>query len=160
MSTTWQKIRTFLFGEQEETTTARMEADRRAHRKECTVLVIDDDPAFLQVLRPVLQEEGYNVLTSTSGPKGLNMLRYGAGNISVVLLDFAMPSLDGAETLRFVRQLNPGTKVIAVTGMEEKTLPQEYRDGVDAFLQKPFPMADLTGMINRMLEQKPAPPAA
>jgi CheY-like chemotaxis protein len=87
------------------------------------------------------------------------MLRYGAGNISVVLLDFSMPTLDGAETLRFVRQLNAATKVIAVTGLEEKTLPQEFREGVDAFLQKPFPMGDLTALISRMLEPKSNPPA-
>jgi CheY-like chemotaxis protein len=159
MSTMWQNLRTLLFGEPAEEKQAKAQADQRARRQESTILVIDDDPAFLQVLRPVLQEEGYNVLTSSSGPKGLNMLRYGAGNISVVLLDFSMPTLDGAETLRFVRQLNAATKVIAVTGLEEKTLPQEFREGVDAFLQKPFPMGDLTALISRMLEPKSNPPA-
>ena len=70
-----------------------------------------------------------------------------------------MPTVDGAETLRFVRQLNPNVKVVAVTGMELDLLPEAFRVGVDAFLHKPFEMKQLIETVNRLLAE-PHPPAA
>lgn len=152
-------IRDFLFGKREEASAEEAKAAERASRKSCTVLVIDDDQAFLHILRPVLQEEGYNVLTTSSGTKGLNMLRYAPKDIKVVLLDYAMPTFDGAETLRFVRQLTPNAKVVAMTGMDLNLLPEGFRSGTDAFLHKPFQMKELLETIQRMLETPAAPSA-
>ena len=117
----------------------------------CTVLAIDDDPSFLCILRPVLREEGFDVLTSTSGAKGLDMLRYGARDIRVVLLDYNMPQLNGAETLEHLRRLRPQVKVLAVTGVDAQLLPPSFREGVDKFLQKPFRSKELVDTINLLL---------
>ena len=158
MSGLWNSF----FGKRNEPSAQDQQAAQREARKSCTVLVIDDDQAFLHILRPVLQEEGFTVLTSSSGTKGLNMLRYAPRDIKVVLLDYSMPTFDGAETLRFVRQLSPKAKVVAVTGMELELLPESFRDGVDAFLHKPFQTSRLIETINRMLEEPnpPAPPSS
>jgi len=151
------KLTDFLFGKRVPEAQEQQQ-QAKAARKECTVLVIDDDQAFLHVLRPILAEEGYNVLTSSSGTKGLNMLRYAPKDVKLVLLDYSMPTFDGAETLRFVRQLGPHAKVIAVTGMDLNLLPESFREGVEAFLHKPFQMKELLDTMDRLL--KPAPPAA
>ena len=119
---------------------------------ECTVLAIDDDPAFVQILRTVLREEGFNVLTSTSGPKGLDMLRYAPRDIRVVLLDYNMPQLNGAETLRYLRELSPNVRVIAVTGVDINLLPESFRDGVDRFMRKPFQTRDLIDAIRSVID--------
>ena len=148
-----------LFGKHEEEPVTKAQAEVEA-RKACTVLVIDDDQAFLHVLRPVLQEEGYTVLTSSSGTKGLNMLRYAPKDIRIVLLDYSMPTFDGAETLRFVRQLSPAAKVIAVTGMDLNVLPESFREGVDAFMHKPFQMKELLATMDKLLKATAPPPAA
>ena len=155
-----------LFGKREDEATNTQAEAEAAARKACTVLVIDDDQAFLHVLRPVLQEEGYTVLTSSSGTKGLNMLRYAPKDIKIVLLDYSMPSFDGAETLSFVRKLSPSAKVIAVTGMELDVLPESFRVGVDAFMHKPFQMKELLATMDQLLKAAapatppPAKPAA
>src|SRR5947208_347823 len=95
----------------------------------CTVLAIDDDPTILNILRPVLREEGFNVLASTSGPKGLDMIRYAGRDIRIVLLDYNMPQLNGAETLQYLRRLSPDAKIIALTGVNITLLPENFREG-------------------------------
>ena len=122
----------------------------------CTILIIDDDSEFLQLMRAALKDEGYNVLSASSGPKGLDMLRYAPSPVRVVLLDFDMPKLNGAETLNFLRRLNPHSKVVAVTGMSPNFLPGDFRDGVDHTIYKPFQMADLVALIHRMVLTYPA----
>src|SRR5260221_12757755 len=79
-------------------------SDSGAERK-CTILVIDDSPMLLQTVKPLLVKRGFNVLSTSSAPKGLDMLRYAAGDIGIVVLDYGMPKLNGDETLKFVRQL-------------------------------------------------------
>src|SRR5882672_9286868 len=93
--------------------------------KKTTVLVIDDDPSFLDTMRAVLCNEGYNVLTSTTGAKGLDMVRYAPRDIGAVLLDFNMPWFNGAETLQFRRKLTPNAKVLAVSGVRADELPTD-----------------------------------
>jgi CheY-like chemotaxis protein len=123
--------------------------------EQCTILVIDDDSQYLQIVRTALREAGYNVLASTSGPKGLDMLRYAPSAVRVVLLDYDMPKLNGAETLTYLRRLNPHAKIIAVTGMDPNFLPAEFREGVEHTIYKPFRMEELISLIERMAEAYP-----
>src|SRR5580704_5026159 len=77
-----------------------------------TVLIIDDDPAVLLTVKTLLVKRGFNVLSSSSSPKGLDLLRYAARDIRIVVLDYSMPKLNGEETLKFIKQLSPNAKVI------------------------------------------------
>jgi CheY-like chemotaxis protein len=117
-----------------------------------TILIIDDDPSFLDSMRTVLSSEGYNVLASTTGPKGLDMVRYARGDVGAILLDFNMPRFNGAETLPFLRKLSPNAKVVAVSGVSSKELPAEFRDGVERLLPKPFSNADLLKALEEILD--------
>jgi CheY-like chemotaxis protein len=123
----------------------------------CTILAIDDDPAVLLTVKTLLVKRGFNVLSSTSSPKGLDLLRYAARDIRIVVLDYSMPKLNGDETLKFVRHLNPNAKVIGLTAMKIEELPKAYLEGVDKLLTKPVIAADLIGAIDGFLNQgKPA----
>ncbi len=119
-----------------------------------TVLIIDDDTSFLDAMRSLLDNAGYNVLTSSTGPKGLDMLRYAPRDIGAVLLDFNMPRFNGTETLQFLRKLSPQVKVLAVSGVNVKELPAEFRDGVERFVPKPFSNDDLLKTLDEVLQQK------
>jgi CheY-like chemotaxis protein len=118
---------------------------------EHTVLVVDDDAAFVHLVSSVLRKHGFNVLSASSGAKGLNMIACGPGDIRVVLLDYSMPQLDGEETLNFVRQLSPNAKVIGVTAVKLDSVPKAYRDGVDKLLTKPVIAAELIGAVHEVL---------
>ena len=119
------------------------------------VLVIDDDTDFLGATRSLLQSAGYDVLTSSTGPKGLDMLRYAPRDIGAVVLDFNMPRFNGAETLQFLRKLCPQVKVLAVSGVSAKELPAEFREGVERFVPKPFSSGDLLKTIEQLLQESP-----
>ena len=117
-----------------------------------TILVIDDDPTFLESIRLLLREAGYNVLTSITGPKGLDMLRYAPRDVSLVLLDYNMPRFNGAETLEFLRKLNPTLKVVAVSGFRVTELPEDFHRGVKRFVSKPFNNDELLKTVEEVLE--------
>jgi two-component system cell cycle sensor histidine kinase/response regulator CckA len=121
-----------------------------------TVLIIDDDPSYLDTMRALLSSEGYNVLTSSTGPKGLDMVRYAPRDIGAVLLDFNMPRFNGAETLQFLRKLCPDVKVLAISGMNLNQLPPDFRAGVNRFIPKPFSNADLLKTIEEVIEGESA----
>src|ERR1700722_15704577 len=117
-----------------------------------TVLVIDDDPTFLEAIRLMLCEAGYNVLASSTGPKGLDMVRYAPKDVRLVLLDYNMPRFNGAETLEFLRKLNPALKVVAVSGFRVAELPESFHRGVERFVSKPFNNEEFLKTVKEVLE--------
>jgi CheY-like chemotaxis protein len=117
-----------------------------------TILVIDDDPNFLEAIKLLLREAGYNVLTSATGPKGLDMVRYAPKDVRLVLLDYNMPRFNGAETLEFLRKLNPTLKVVAVSGFRVTDLPENFHRGVERFVSKPFNNDELLKTVEEVLE--------
>lgn len=126
---------------------------KQAAAANCTILAIDDDPAFLESMRWLLRDAGYTVLTSSSGAKGLDMLRYAARDIRAVLLDYNMPKFNGEETLLHVRKLSPQAKVIALTGQDIDRLPESFRTGVDKFIQKPCRSGALVESLSELLQE-------
>ena len=132
---------------------AKAETDESARG---TVLVIDDDASIHDVMRPLLCAEGFTVLTAVSGAKGLDMLRYCQRDVRLVVLDYNMPRFNGADTLAFLRKLNPHVKVIAVTGVDRNLLPEVFREGVDKVLPKPYSTGQLIDTINALLGGAPA----
>jgi len=122
-----------------------------------TILIIDDEPNFLSMEATLLRSYGFNVLSASSGVKGLNMMRYAPQDIHVVLLDYSMPEFDGAQTLEHLRQLSPHTKVIAVTGASPDDIPKSFRTGADFFVQKPFQSQELLAAIKVALTPSSTP---
>jgi CheY-like chemotaxis protein len=143
----------FFTGEDNEPENEQQQQEQAARhaRQQHTVLVIDDDPAFLDGVRSLLRNAGFNVLHSTSGPKGLNMLRYAPRDIHLVLLDYNMPGFNGAETLAYVRKLGAKVHVIAMTGFAPERLPESFRNGVDHFIHKPFTGEELVSTVDQMI---------
>ncbi len=146
-----------LFGngsgtQQEEGRPRRARQDDQPEHKG-TVLIIDDDATFLETMRLVLSEAGYNVLTSSTGPKGLDMVRYAGRDVRVVLLDYNMPRFNGAETLEFLRKLNSKLKVIAVSGYRVTELPESFHTGVNRLLSKPFNNDSLLKTVEEVIDE-------
>ena len=120
-------------------------------RPKPTVLVIDDDANFLQMMRTLLGRAGYGVLTSNTGPNGLDMLRYAPRDVAVVVLDFKMPQYDGAETLKHLRKLKCQVKVIGISGITVNQIPESFQDGVERLFVKPFDPGELLQTIESLL---------
>ena len=125
-----------------------------------TVLVIDDDKEFLETVRELLLGAGFRVLTCTSGAKGLDMMRNCQDDLPVMLLDYAMPRLDGAETLQYARRLNTRIKVIGIIDVDIDSVPISFREGVQGFVTKPVSGTNLIEIIHALLQDGFAPPTS
>jgi CheY-like chemotaxis protein len=124
-------------------------------RNEFTILIVDDDASFLHLASSVLRKHGFTVLNASSGVKGLNMLTYSPADIRLVLLDYTMPHLNGDETLKHLRKLNPSIKVVAVTSSDPNLVAASFRDGVDKFLKKPLDATELIATIDSLVGCQP-----
>jgi DNA-binding NtrC family response regulator len=78
------------------------------------LLFVDDEPGVLNALKRVFRQETYEVLTATSGEQGLLILAEATTHL--VISDFRMPGINGAEFLRTVRDRSPDTIRIMLTG--------------------------------------------
>ena len=100
------------------------------------LLVVDDEPQILQVVAGVLQDEGFEVLTAPDGETALRMV---AGTPpDLVLLDIALPGLDGLEVLNELRRQYPFLPVIMISayGSVENAV-KATRLGAYDFIEKP-----------------------
>ncbi len=103
------------------------------------ILVVDDEAPILEVARKTLEGNGYKVLTARDGIEALALYAEHKKEIEAVLMDMMMPYLDGAATIRALRKLNPGIKIIASSGLSANDKGVEAaNEGVKIFLMKPY----------------------
>jgi len=104
-----------------------------------TVAVVDDDPMMLDVLSRILQRENFDLLMASGGPEIIHKLGEHAGNIDLLVTDYAMPDMQGRELAELVRQRFPAVKVLYQTGFSDMLFENrmELEEGA-AFLEKPF----------------------
>lgn len=119
------------------------------------MLVVDDDPAVRGVLERLLESEGMRVATSGDGSSALSAVAELSPDL--VLLDVAMPKLDGFEVLRRLKS-DPATRllpVILLTGLDaRKDRIRGIEAGADDFIPKPFDRAELLARVRSLLRMK------
>jgi CheY-like chemotaxis protein len=117
-----------------------------------TVLVVDDDPEVRESLSELLDQKGYQVLQAENGREALDALKNGTRAPSIVVLDLAMPVLDGHEFLRH-RAVDPVLRHIPVVVVSANPAPIQPLDGIEAYMQKPIEPDHLLEIIRRACEQ-------
>ena len=101
-----------------------------------TVLVVDDNRQFCENMKDLLELQGYAAVTAYSGPGAVEFVRRTPPD--VVLLDIAMPEMDGVTTFRQIRQITPSVPVVLLTGFsEEQRAGEAIQEGAFCLLQKP-----------------------
>ncbi len=115
--------------------------------------VIDDEPVIHDVLTQLLTSEGYEVEISASGEEALE--KFPSHSFDVILLDLLMPGLDGIETLRRIKRLDPLAAVIIITayGSVESAISAMKIGALD-YVQKPFKHDDLLLAVEKAVERK------
>ncbi len=114
-----------------------------------TILVVDDERIILDTASELLQHMGYNVATAASGHAAIDVLHEDeAEDVSLVLLDFTMPGMDGLETLKAMREIRPRIKVVVSSGYaKDEIMPRFIEMGVSGFLHKPYSLAKLADIL-------------
>jgi DNA-binding response OmpR family regulator len=116
-----------------------------------TVLVVDDEPNLVELVRGYLEREGYVVLTAADGPTALDVVR--ARRPELVVLDLMLPGLDGIEVCRQLRQYSDAYVVMLTAKAEEIDKIVGLSVGADDYLTKPFSPRELVARIKAMLRR-------
>lgn len=119
----------------------------------CKVLLVDDEPLFLQTMSKVLRARGYEVGAVGSGVEALEELRFRP--YDVVILDQRMPGMDGIATLDQIRKTHKTLPVILLSGHAEVgTAVEAMNRGAVDYLLKPAVVEKLIERMDAALERK------
>lgn len=113
-----------------------------------TILVADDEYSILEVLKTLLEDEGFAVLTASHGKEALTRVEENA--VDLVLADVMMPLMDGRQLLATLRSRD-ATRTLPVVLMSAVVVAVPENDPRSAFLRKPFDLDTLLGTIRRLL---------
>jgi signal transduction histidine kinase len=111
-----------------------------------TILVVEDEPALLEVTRRILDENGYEVLAAPGGPEALRLAEEHSGEIDVLLTDVVMPVMLGKEVAERLTALRPGIRVLFMSGYAQPVV--ELSGEV---IDKPFTEAALLDRLRAVL---------
>jgi two-component system, cell cycle sensor histidine kinase and response regulator CckA len=115
------------------------------------ILVVDDEVAVQEVTQVTLEQHHYQVMTASNGIEAISLYREHQHEISVILLDMMMPSLDSITTIRRLRKINNRVQIIAMSGLAtHEATTETMREGVQAFLAKPFTALELLSLLPQL----------
>ncbi|HMR00472.1 MAG TPA: response regulator, partial [Ignavibacteria bacterium] len=118
-----------------------------------TVLIIEDDKAIVDVLKMILEHDGFKIEKAFNGPTGIEKFR--EVNPDVVLLDIRMPKMDGIEVLQEIRKIDKSSVIIMISGHGNiETAVQTTKLGAYDFISKPFDVERLKLTIQNGLNYR------
>ncbi len=118
-----------------------------------TILIVDDEPDLLQLLKDILSMSGYKVLPAQNGVEAIRVYHEYAGEIRLVISDIGMPEMDGIQLFRHLREIRPDIPVIVATGyMGDTTARSLLEEGIAEILFKPYSVADILKTIRHILD--------
>jgi DNA-binding response OmpR family regulator len=125
------------------------------------ILVIDDDEFVRSFVVRALERDGHEVKTAPEGEAGLELHR--SASFDLLITDILMPGMEGIELIVALREENPGTPILAISGGGGVTgasgpLQDAQLLGADASLAKPFEVEALQRVVNGLLERAPSHP--
>jgi len=114
------------------------------------LLVIDDEPDFLEVMQLVLESEGYDVTVAESGRRAVEQAR--VEHFDLAITDMRMPGMSGLETLAALREIDPHVPVIVATGYASDETRRRFREaGACDYLPKPVDLGELLARVDAAL---------
>lgn len=120
------------------------------------ILVIEDEPAVLELIVEVLNDQGYATFGAADGVAGLAVMR--RGRIDLLVCDIRLPGISGFDVARAARILQPGVRILFMTGFGNGAEGAAHEDAPDAqpvpateIMSKPFSMADLATRAAAMI---------
>jgi PAS domain S-box-containing protein len=118
------------------------------------VLVVDDEPAILDMVASVFDEAGIPWIAATDGDAAVRLFGQRRGDIRLVLLDLSMPGLSGADTFEALRRLNAEVRILLSSGYSEAEATRGFVGrGLAGFLQKPYRPEALVEAVRRGLSR-------
>jgi len=122
-----------------------------------TILIVDDEPSMLRYTKTLLEVDNYSVETAGSGFEAIKRVQEGL-NPNLILLDMAMPSMNGLQTIEECKKIRPEQKIVVLSCVSDtSTVVQAIKLGALDYVTKPFYKSELDAVLKRCLEpEKPA----
>ena len=118
------------------------------------ILIVDDDPVILRLLKVNFEMEGFTVLSADNGQSGFEVAS--AELPDVILLDVMMPGMDGLETAEKLRE-QPSTRMIPIVFVSAKAQSVDVKAGLNAgavgYVTKPFDPVELVQTVEGLLSE-------
>ena len=114
------------------------------------ILVVDDSPTQLNMMRAPFEENGYQVITATDGEEAVAMVE--TEHPQLVVLDVIMPKLNGFQACRKIKMIKENLPIILLTSKNQKS--DEFwgkKQGADVYMTKPFDSAELFATAVKLL---------
>ena len=120
-----------------------------------TILVVEDEPAILDIAKRMLEGLGYRVLTASMPGEAIRVAKEHSGEIGLLIADVVMPGMNGRDLATNLVSLCPGIGCLFMSGYTSDVIAQHgmLDDGVN-FMQKPFSTETLAAKVRQALESK------
>jgi len=120
-----------------------------------TILLVDDEPFICDLGKQILTRFGYTVLTAADGESALALYREKKACISLVILDLIMPGMGGQRCLEKLLHIDPGAKIIIVSGYSAEIHQKEsIETGACGFIRKPYEIKQMLGVVREALNEE------
>jgi len=114
------------------------------------ILVVDDEQDIVEVLSYLFKRAGYAPVQASNGRSAIEAVL--GGNISLVILDYMLPDMNGLEVLRELKRIQPDIKIIIITGRAtDRVLSDVVEAGANGYIIKPFINDRLLELVRKTL---------
>ena len=119
-----------------------------------TLLIVDDEELIRNMGKRMLEKFGYRVFIAASGREAINILKEQSDQIDLMILDMIMPDMDGRETFKHLKEINPNIKVLVTTGYHgDNQDGQSSMEEFNGYLEKPFMTGQLLKTVRMILDE-------
>jgi DNA-binding response OmpR family regulator len=117
-----------------------------------TILVVDDEEMIRSFSKSALESYGYQVLLAADGYEGVRLFQENSDGIALVLLDVAMPGMDGGATLQRIREIRTDVPVLICSGFGDLDIEERFaKSEIAGFFAKPYTIKQLARKVKECL---------
>ncbi len=128
--------------------------EKNREERPSTILVVDDEQGLREILTEILEGKNYRVMTASNGIDAVKKYESHCDEIDMVISDLGMPLMGGEEVFTKLVDINPGVKMVFMTGyLEENSKSGILRRGVKNIIHKPFRIEEILECVSRVLEE-------
>lgn len=119
------------------------------------ILVVDDEPDTITLLKHIFINDGFNVAGALSGKEAIRKIN--DINPSIIILDLLMPEMDGRQTLDAIRKVNDIPVIVLSAVSQKEEIVNLLQRGVDDYITKPFNTSEVTARVHAVLRRSEKP---
>ena len=118
------------------------------------ILIVDDNEDLCTIFKEALEEEGYMIATAADGRQALAEAK--KTHFDLIITDKNMPRMGGIRLVRSIRELDPDTKIVLITGFGgRQSYVKAMELGADEYLSKPLRIGDLKKFVSNIIRSTP-----